>query len=72
MACKYLSEPAQRPYCYAYHRLMTPSVYELHTFCHGDPNACLIYQEKERLKDKPSEEVSIPRNSATKELIKAV
>jgi hypothetical protein len=51
---------------------MTPSVYELHTFCNGDPSACLIYQEKEQAKEKRPADVALSHESSTKELIKAV
>lgn len=71
MVCKYLSGSAQRPYCLAYHQLMTPSVYELQTFCHGDPSVCLIYQEKEQSLPQPAE-VMFAQNGAAKVLTKAV
>ncbi len=28
-------------------QLMIPSIYDLQTFCHGNPEECLVYQTKE-------------------------
>jgi len=50
MNCKYLSG-SERTYCSASNKLMSPSIFELCTFCYGAPTDCLIYQEKENTQD---------------------
>lgn len=51
MTCKYLAGE-NRSYCLASEKLMSPSVYELCTFCHGNSTDCLIFQEYESMKMK--------------------
>jgi hypothetical protein len=46
MACKYLIK-CERPACSACQPLMIPSIYDLQTFCYGNPEECLVYQTKE-------------------------
>ena len=48
MACKFLI-PSKIATCLASDHIMVPSLFELLTFCHGDPTTCLIYQQKQSL-----------------------
>jgi hypothetical protein len=36
---------------------MIPSIYDLQTFCHGNPEECLVYQTKEGIAEKSVPEV---------------
>src|SRR4029079_13310540 len=38
---------SERPACSACEPRMIPSIYDLQTFCHGNPEECLVYQTKE-------------------------
>jgi len=37
---------------------MIPSIYDLQTFCQGNPEECLVYQTKERREEKSFPEPS--------------
>jgi hypothetical protein len=37
---------------------MIPTIYDLQTFCHGNPEDCLVYQTKERVEEKSIPEAS--------------
>jgi hypothetical protein len=49
---------SERPSCRACDQLMIPSIYDLQTFCHGNPEDCLVYQTKERVEEKSIPEAS--------------
>ena len=47
MNCKYLIQSRiQR--CAGSEQLLNPSIFELALFCHGNPEECSIYQEREK------------------------
>lgn len=68
MACKYLSQ-SKVSRCQASQWLMIPSLQELSDYCHGDFEACPVYQSRESEVKKDMEMAGQPSREQTRRAV---